>query len=116
MVWIDFLLERPNAARVLLRHMIDPLPLDDVIESVGGLLAHIQRAIDQGAARGENKPREAGEFALALASTSLVWVSTRTAVEGALGLDTLSAPGIESHRDLLRQLARQLLGAVTALR
>lgn len=116
MVWVDFLVERPNAARVLLRHMIDPLTLPDIAASVAQLLSSIQEAIDLGVARGENKEQDAAEFALVLASTSLVWVSTRGAVEGALGMDTLSPEKISSHRELLRQLARQLLGAVTALR
>ena len=116
MVWVDFLVERPNAARVLLRHMIDPLTLPDIAASVSQLLSSIQEAIDLGVARGENKEQDAAEFALVLASTSLVWISTRGAVEGALGMDTLSPEKISSHRELLRQLARQLLGTATALR
>ena len=115
-VWIDFLLERPNAARVLLRHMMDPLTLDGIAGSVSRVLGTIQNAIDAGVVRGENKPRDAAELALVLASTSLVWVSTRVAVEGALGMDTLSPDGIASHRELLQQLARQSLGAVSSLR
>ena len=115
-VWVEFLLERPNAGRVLLRHLLDPLPLDGVASAIERLMRGVQDAIDEGARRGENKPRDAAELALVLASTSLVWVSSRAAVSSALGLDTLAPERVATHRHMLQQLARQLLGAVSMLR
>jgi len=115
-VFVEFLLERPNAGRVLLRHLMDPLEVDGIPIALARLLASVQQAIDEGVARGENKPREAAEVALALASTALVWVSSRAAVTAALDLDTHAPERLEALRSDLQQLARQLLGAVSALR
>ena len=111
--WIDFLLERPNAARFLLRHMIDPLPLPGIEEATARVLGELQEAIDLGFRLGANKRGDASELALVLASASLVWASSRTAVEGVLTDDTLAPEQIETQRDVLRQLMRQLLGAST---
>ncbi|MEZ4218719.1 MAG: TetR/AcrR family transcriptional regulator [Myxococcota bacterium] len=112
--FVAFVAARPDAARILLRLLVDPIEVDGVATAVARLLETLQRAIDAGVARGENKPRDAAEVALALASTALVWVAARRAVADALGMDTLAAERVEALRSDLRQLARQLLGAVTA--
>jgi len=114
-VWVDFVIERPNAARVLLRQMIDadPIPLESTEEPVRRLLASIQSAIDERLDPKARKSLDATEFALILSSTSLVWVASRSAVEGALGLDTLSPDSIQRHRRILHALTRQLLAATT---
>jgi TetR/AcrR family transcriptional regulator len=113
--WIDFVIERPNAARVLLRQMIDaePIAIQNVQQRVQTLLETIQAAIDERLGGGNSKLVDATEFALILSSTSLVWVASRTAVEGAFGLDTLSPESIQRHRRTLHALTRQLLDAAT---
>jgi len=113
--WVDFVIARPNAARVLLRQMIDvnPVAIRGTEAPVRALLASIQAAIDERMDSGSGKTVDANEFALILSSTSLVWVASRSAIEGALGLDTLSPKSIQRHRRTLHALTRQLLAAAS---
>jgi TetR/AcrR family transcriptional regulator len=113
--WVDFVIARPNAARLLLRQMIDadPVPIQSTEVPVRELLRSIQSAIDDRADSDFQKPLDATEFVLILSSTSLVWVASRSAVEGALGLDTLSPAAVQRHRRLLHALTRQLIAATS---
>ena len=112
--WVDFMIARPNAARLLLRQMIDanPIAIHELKTPVRGLLNSIQAAIDDRSASDVEKTFDATEFALILSSTSLVWIASRSAIEGALGLDTLAPQLIQRHRHTLHSLTRQLLSAV----
>jgi len=111
--WIDFVIERANAARLLLREMIDEgsVSIGPVRSSVLRLMSVIEEAITQELGPEAAKSLDATEFALMLASTSLVWVASRNAVEGAFGIDTLSDAAVARHRRTLRALTRQLLAA-----
>ena len=113
--WVDFVIARPNAARLLLRQMIDadPVPIQSTEAPVRELLRSIQSAIDDRVDSDSRKPLDATEFALVLSSTSLVWVASRSAVEGALGLDTLSPEAVQRHRRFLHALTRQLIAATS---
>ena len=112
-VWIDFVIARPNAARVLLRQMIDvnPIPMRNIQPAVQKLLSSIQAAIDERSDLEDGKSADATEFALVLSSASLVWVASHTAVEGAFGLDTMSPQSMRRHRRMLHVLTKQLLTA-----
>lgn len=114
-VWVDFVIARPSAARILLRQMIDvdPIPILNVEAPIRDLLAAIQWAIDERMDVLSEKTLDAKEFMLILSSTSLVWVASRSAIEGTFGLDTLSPQSIQRHRQILRALTRQMLVAVT---
>lgn len=111
--WIDFVIARPNAARVLLRQMIDvdPVAIEGIAASVQRLLSSIQSAIDESIGTELGKAIDANEFVLILSSTSLVWVASQSAIEGTFGLDTLSPQSIQRHRRTLHALTRQLLAA-----
>ena len=111
--WVDFVIARPNAARVLLRQMIDtdPIPIRNAEAPVRVLLETIQAAIDERVDERTHKTIDATELALILSSTSLVWVASQNAIEGAFGLDTLSPQSIQRHRQTLHALTRQLLAA-----
>ena len=111
--WVDFVIARPNAARVLLRQMLDADPaLTKMTQApVRVLLRSIQSAIDDSMNTAREKTLDANEFALILSSTSLVWVASRSAIEGALGLDTLAPQSIQRHRRMLHALTRQLVAA-----
>jgi len=110
--WIDFVIARPLAARLLLRQMIDSVPDERAVAPVGPLLAAIQAGIDERTdPNSAEKPVDASEFSLILSSTSLVWVAGRGAVSDALGLDTLSPDAIQRHRRTLRALVQQLVRA-----
>ena len=116
--WIDFVIERPLAARLLLRQMIDAGPLRAAQTPTGPslqrLLSTIQQAIDERSSKdqlGGSKGIDASEFALILSSASLVWVAGQSAVEDALGLNTLSPDAIQRHRRTLRALVNQLVAA-----
>jgi TetR/AcrR family transcriptional regulator len=113
-IWIDFVLARPNGARVLLRQMIDaePIPIPELTGPVQTLLTAIQDAIEERMGSADTgKSVDVTEFVLVLSSTSLVWVTSRSAIEGAFGLDTLSAQSIHRHRRTLHALTSQLLAA-----
>lgn len=111
--WVDFVIARPSAARVLLRQMIDadPAAIQSTEVPIRALLASIQSAIDESMDVASEKTLNANEFALILSSTSLVWVASQSAIEGALGLDTLSPKSVQRHRRTLHALTRQLLAA-----
>lgn len=117
--WVDFLVDRPLAGRLLLRQLIDddpaPTAADGTAPSVHRLLEVVQTVLDDRseatAAELDDAPIDAATFALILASTTLVWVAGRGSVERTIGLDTLSEDAIETHRAALRTLARQLVAA-----
>lgn len=111
--WVDFVVARPNAARLLLRQMIDahPIPIRSIEAPVQALIVALQAAIEEHTGPEAAKELDAGELALVLASTSLVWVASRNAVEETLGLDTLSPVAIGRHRRTLHALTRQLIAA-----
>jgi len=115
--WIDFVIGRRWAARLLLRQMIDETPgvaADETVGPVAALLASLQRALDDRV--GPNAPGrvEASEFALILSSTTLVWVASSRAVEDVLGLDTLAPDAVARHRSTLRALVHKLVEATAA--
>jgi TetR/AcrR family transcriptional regulator len=111
--WVDFVIDRPNAARLLLRQMIDsnPQPLQSAELLTRRLIQAIRDAIEDQAGPLAAKELDATELSLVLASTSLVWVASRSAVEGAFGLDTLSPGSIARHRRMLHTLTQQLISA-----
>lgn len=111
--WVDFVIERPSAARLLLRQMIDadPTPIPSAQAPTQRLIETIAAAIEEQAGPLVAKALDATEFSLVLASTSLVWVASRSAVEGALGIDTLSPAAVGRHRQMLHSLIRQLIEA-----
>ena len=108
--WVDFVLEHPWAARLLLRQMIEETPgvaPDETVGPVSTLLASLQKALDD---RAFGRV-DASEFALILSSTTLVWVASNRAVQDTLGLRTLAPEAVERHRTMLRVLVRQLVEA-----
>jgi len=111
--WVDFVIDRPNAARLLLRQLIDsdPVTIEAAEAPTRRLIALIADGIEQQAGPDAAKTLDAGEFSLVLASMSLVWVASRSAVEGVLGIDTLSPASIQRHRRTLHSLIRQLISA-----
>lgn len=109
--WVDFVIARPLAARLLLRQMIDAAPEERMEAPVARLLTSMQAAIDERTSAHASKSIDASEFSLILSSISLVWVAGRSAVEDALGLDTLSPDAIHRHRRMLHTLIRQLVSA-----
>lgn len=110
-VWVDFALERSNAARLLLRHMIDPPPAA-VVETLTAAAELMQLLQSRLGATGSSHPFGAGDapyFALIVASSSLVWVSSREAVRAAFGLDTLEPNRVEEHRTMLNALITRVI-------
>ncbi|MEM9176529.1 MAG: TetR/AcrR family transcriptional regulator [Myxococcota bacterium] len=106
--WVDFVVDHPWAARLMLRQMIDETPglgPDETLGPVATLLASLQRALDEHA---PGARAEASEFALVLSSTTLVWAGSSRAVQEALGLRTLEPAAVARHRETLRALVRQL--------
>jgi TetR/AcrR family transcriptional regulator len=111
--WVDFVIERPIAARLLLRQMIDdhPVPLESAEDPIRRVISLIASAIEERAGPLAAKALDAAEFSLVLASSSLAWVASQSAVEGALGIDTLSPAAVRRHRRMLHALIRQMISA-----
>ena len=114
--WIDFVISRPTAARLLLREMLDEgsVSIEPLRASVLRLMGVLEQAIARQVGSKAAKALDATEFALVLASSSLVSVASRSALEGAFGIDTLSEAAVARHRRTLHALTRQLLAASRA--
>ncbi|MEZ4330871.1 MAG: TetR/AcrR family transcriptional regulator [Myxococcota bacterium] len=109
--WVDYLHERPHAARILLHQIVDDLPPRgrEVRGRAAALLAAIGEEIDEGVATGRIKPIDARSWATAIAGASMFWVSAQPAVQRSLGFDTLAPEPLERFREMLVVLTRQLL-------
>ena len=109
--WIDFLVERPRTAQILLRHMIDDTPpaSPSVRPPIAVMLESIRSAIEEGRQSGQFKEVSAAEYAVIVAGASMLWVATQRAVKHTLSFDPLGPENLESHRAMLVQLTRQLL-------
>lgn len=107
--WIDFVVERPSSARLLLRQLIDGHEVESggLLRGVSRILRSIESAISLQLDPAAAKAVDAAEFALILSSASLVWVASQKSVEGALGLDTLAPRSVQRHRSTLRHMIRE---------
>lgn len=109
--WLDFLAERPEAARIVLRQTVDGLPARGRAsrDALGAMVAAIGEAIEAGVRRGLFKPIDAERYAVAVAGASLFWVAAQPAVRDSLAFDTLSPEHLEQMRHDLARLTRFLL-------
>jgi TetR/AcrR family transcriptional regulator len=114
-LWVDFLQERPDAGRVLLRQMVDGLSprSESTRGSFFDLLRSTTELIDRGVRRGQFKALDAGQYGAMIAGTSLLWVSSRETLSRGFGFDPLAPEQMENLRHRLVQLTRQLLEART---
>jgi TetR/AcrR family transcriptional regulator len=111
--WIECLSERPHAARILLRQIVDVLPSrsEAVQERLRAILAAIREEIDEGVEAGLFKPVDARIYATTIAGASMFWVAARPVVERSFALDPLAPEMLGDFRDLLGHLTRRMLGA-----
>jgi TetR/AcrR family transcriptional regulator len=110
--WIECLRERPDAARILLRQIVDVLPprSEAVQARLGAIVAAIREEIDEGVEAGLFKPVDARLYATAIAGASMLWVAAQPVVERSFGIDSLAPESLEEFRDLLAHLTRRMLG------
>jgi TetR/AcrR family transcriptional regulator len=109
--WLDCLAERPEAARIVLRQVVDDVPTRGraTQHALGSMLAALREAIDAGAGRGLFKKIDARRYAVAIAGASLFWVSARSGVLVSLAFDTLSPEHLAEMRHDLVRMTRFLL-------
>lgn len=109
--WLDFLAERPEAARIVLRQVVDGIPPRGraTQDALDAMMAAIIDAIDAGARRGLFKAIDAGRYAVAIAGVSLFWVAARPGVLASLAFDTLSPEHLEEMRHDLVRMTRFML-------
>jgi hypothetical protein len=114
-LWVDFLQERPDAGRVLLRQMVDGLSprSEPTRESFFDLVQSMTDLIENGVRRGQFKALDAGQYGAMIAGTSLLWVSSRETLSRGFGFDSLAPENMKNLRHRLVQLTRQLLEAPT---
>lgn len=110
-IWVDFLQERPDAGRVILRQMVDGLsPRSDSTRACFfELVEGMALLLDRGVQLGRFKTLDPGQLAAMIAGTSLLWVSSRETLRRGYGFDPMAPEHIESLRHRLVQLTRQLL-------
>ncbi len=111
--WIECLSERPSAARILLRQIVDVLPprSEAVQARLGAILAAIREEIDDGVEAGLFKPVDARMYATTIAGASMFWVAAQPVMERSFGIDPLAPESLEEFRDMLAHLTRRMLGA-----
>jgi TetR/AcrR family transcriptional regulator len=109
--WLDFLAERPQAARIVLRQVVDGVPPRgrSTQDALDAMLTAVRHAIDGGARRGLFKAIDAARYAVAIAGASLFWVAARDGVRTSLAFDTLAPEHVEEMRHDLVRMTRFLL-------
>jgi TetR/AcrR family transcriptional regulator len=111
--WVDFVAERPSAARLLLRELanVQPERIAALLRTGGAVVRWLERLIDEGVASGELHPRvEPLRFMSLMAAIAAVqfaaipWLSLRAPV------DTQDREELEKRKQEILLLARTLLG------
>ncbi len=110
-MWIDFMVERPQAARILLRYMMDDSPPHRPETAQRGLamMATLEEVIRGGIEQGHFRSIDAMDFAVTIAGISMFRVSVQPQVKRSLSLDLLDPDHLEEFRQMLIQITRQLL-------
>ena len=111
--WVDFVAERPSAARLLLRELanVQPERIAALLHSGGAVVRWIERLIDEGVANGELQPRvEPLRFMSLMAAiagvqfAAIPWLALRAPV------DLQDREELEKRKQEILLLARTLLG------
>jgi TetR/AcrR family transcriptional regulator len=111
--WVDFVAERPTAARLLLRELVNVQPerIAALLHSGVAAVRWFERLIDEGAANGELRPRvEPLRFMSLMAAiagvqfAAIPWLSLRAPV------DLQDREELEKRKQEILLLARTLLG------
>jgi TetR/AcrR family transcriptional regulator len=111
--WVDFVAERPSAARLLLRELanVQPERFGALLHSGGAVVRWLEKLIDEGVANGELSPRvEPLRFMSLMAAiagvqfAAIPWLSLRAPV------DLQDREELEKRKQEILLLARTLLG------
>ena len=111
--WVDFVAERPSAARLLLRELanVQPERIAALLHSGGAVVRWIERLIDEGVANGELQPRvEPLRFMSLMAAiagvqfAAIPWLALRAPV------DLQDREELKTRKQEILLLARTLLG------
>lgn len=111
--WVDFVAERPSAARLLLRELanVQPERFGALLHSGGAVVRWLEKLIDEGVANGELRPRvEPLRFMSLMAAiagvqfAAIPWLSQRAPV------DLRDREELEKRKQEILLLARTLLG------
>lgn len=111
-LWLDFALERPHAARIVLRQLIDDsLPTSESSRvHVSHLFSRLQ-ALASAACTGTFDPTapRIDQFLLASSALSLLWVGAREAGLRSLDFDTLAPENLAAFKGLLTTMLQESL-------
>ena len=114
--WVDFVAERPSAARLLLRELanVQPERIAALLHSGGAVVRWVERLIDEGVANGELQPRVAPLRFMSLMAAiagvqfaAIPWLALRAPV------DLQDREELENRKQEILLLARTLLGYET---
>ena len=109
--WVDFLAERPDAARIFLREVLDIIHKTDpaTMAPLQSLMRIVREEIAEGEARDEFAPGEAAACAAIVAGSSLLWISIRPLARHSWAFDTLETANLDGQRHRLVAIADWLL-------
>jgi len=111
--WIDFVAQRPTAARLILRESVNAQPekIAAFLPSGGAVVEWFEALIDEGVTNGEFHPKIDSQRFLSLMGAITVvhfaaipWLSRRVPV------DSWDREELEKHKDEILLVARTLLG------
>lgn len=113
--WVDYVAARPALAHIVLREVADgggagPLP---ILAQVGPFLALVDRFRDS--VRDDPAyaatPIDAVHVASAIVGATVFFVAAMPTLMPKSGMEALSPPSLDAHRDAVLRITRRLLGA-----
>lgn len=105
--WLDFLVARPSAARIIQRLIADITPRgDNPTQFSNVLLRDIEIIVNEGIATGDFRPLPPMHLINAVGSSSLFYVCNSNQLGSNRGYDAANPEDLESFRKLLHLLTR----------
>ena len=105
--WLDFLVARPSAARIILRLVADVTPRGgDPTQFSNVLLRDVETVVNEGVAAGDFRPLPPMHVVNAVGSGSLFYVCNSKQLGSNRSYDAADPKELESFRELLHLLTR----------
>lgn len=111
--WIDYIAERPNVARLLLREAANAQPgaASPVLRAASGPVAWVRAVIDEGVAAGDLVPlTDPHRFLSLMGATTVFHFAAMPWLTPDVPFDPWSRDELEKHKRELVLVARQMLG------
>jgi TetR/AcrR family transcriptional regulator len=111
--WLDFLVARPSAARIIQRLVADVTPrAGNPTQFSNILLRDVETVVNEGVAAGDFRPVRPMHVVNAVGSSSLFYVCNGKQLGSSRSYDAADPEELESFRELLHLLARAAVAPV----